>query len=117
MKKVNELLDIMQPMRKEVKKRCLAYLKRVLKKEDGGRLDFVDEDGNPRKNKFVCVTYDGGAHPEYAANAFSLVKAIYLNKDNKIVLDTDDDDEYSIEKVYWEEMVNIADYVYKVLKK
>ena len=119
MKKVNELLDQMQPMRAEVKKRCLAYLKRVLKKAEDNTISFQDEDGNDIGNNYVCVTYDGGRHPEYASNAFSQVHGIYLRKNNKgkdcIILDTEDDDEYGIENINWDELVDLTDYVYKVV--
>lgn len=115
MKKVNELLDQMQPMRAEVKKRCLAYLKRVLKKAKDKRLDFYDENGNGYGGEFVCVSYDGGRHPEYGSNVFSNVNGIFLNDKGEVTLDTEDDSEYKIENITWDELVNVADYVYRVL--
>ena len=115
MKKVNELLDQMLPMRAEVKKRCLAYLKRMLKKAEGNRLDFYDEDGNGYGGEYVCVSYDGGRHPEYASNVFSSVRGIFLNDKGVVTLDTEDDDEYSMSSITWDELVNVADYVYRVL--
>ena len=116
MKKVNELLDQMQPMRTEVKKRCLAYLKRVLKKAENHRIGFYDEEyGEHIGGEAVCVTYDGGSHPEYASNAFSNVNGIYLNERGHILLHTEDCDCYEIERITWDEVVDLADYVYRVV--
>ena len=48
----------------------------------------------------VCVTYDGGNHPEYAANPYSQVYGIFLNeKDNEIYLNIEDADEYCLDRV------------------
>lgn len=115
MKKVDELLNEITPIRREINKRCLAYLKRTLKKAENNRLDFYDEDGEAYGNQFVSVSYDGGRHPEYASNAFSSVNGIYLNDKGKIVLDTEDDDEYGIENITWDELVDVASYVYNIL--
>ncbi len=119
MKKANELWEQKRPIEKQIEKRCIAYLKRTLKNREGNRLDFYDEDGEAYGNQYVCVTYDGGRHPEYASNAFSQVHGIYLRKNNKgkdcIILDTEDDDEYGIENINWDELVDLTDYVYKVV--
>ena len=119
MKKVNELLEQMLPMRAEVEKRCLAYLKRELKNAKGNTINFQDEDGKAIGNNYVCVTYDGGRHPEYASNAFNQVHSIYLKKNNNgkdcIILDTEDDDEYGIENINFDELVDLAYYVYNVV--
>lgn len=119
MEKVNELLGQIVPIKRKINKRCLAYLKKELKKAKDNRLDFYDEDGEPYGNQYVSVTYDGGRHPEYASNAFSIVNGIYLTKNSKdkevIMLDTEDDDEYGIKNISWDELVGIADYVYKIL--
>ena len=45
MKKVNELLDQIKPLQREVNRRCKAYLKRTLKKAKNHRLNFCGEDG------------------------------------------------------------------------
>ena len=115
MKRVNELLDQMKPMRAEVEKRCKAYLKRTLKRAKNHRLNFCDKDGVDYGNEYVCVTYDEGSHPEWGTTAFSQVYAIYLDSKGKIMLETEDCEEYEIERIYWDELVNVADYVYKVL--
>ena len=119
MERVSLLLDQIEPMRAEIKKRCLSYLKRVLKNAENHSLDFYDEEkGENVGGKYVCVTYDGGGHPEYASNAFSNVNSIHLDKNHAgkdtIYLDTDDADDYEIENITWDELVSLADYVYRV---
>ena len=67
MRKVNQLLKEIEPIRAEINKRCIAYLKRVLKKAENHRIGFYDEEnGEYIGGEVVCVTYDGGNHPEYA---------------------------------------------------
>ena len=116
MKKVNQLLKEIQPIRAEINKRCIAYLKRVLKKAENHSIDFYDEEhGEYIGGELVCVTYDGGNHPEYASNAFSNVNGIYLNERGQILLHTEDCDCYEIESITWDEVIYLADYVYRVV--
>lgn len=116
MRKVNKLLKEILPIRAEINKRCIAYLKRVLKKADNHRINFYDEEhGEYIGGEFVCVTYDGGSHPEYASNAFSEVKGIYLNERGQILLHTEDCDCYEIVSITWDEVVDLANYVYRVV--
>jgi len=112
MKKAIELMNQMIPMKKEVKKTCIAYLKRVLEKCNNNYLSFYDEDGEAYGNRYVSVTYDGGNHPEYESNAFSTVKGVFIDKYGDICLDTEDDDAYAIENINLEELYDIAEYVY-----
>ena len=58
------------------------YVNTILTEVDNNEVE-VYEDCN------YCVTYDGGNHPEYAANPFSMVQRVYL-ENNKIYLDTSD---------------------------
>jgi hypothetical protein len=116
MKKVNQLLDQIQPIRREINTRCLAYLKRVLKNAESHRINFYNEEsGEYVGSEFVCVTYDGGNHPEYASNAFSTVNAIYLDDKGHIMLDTEDSSCYEIDSITWDEVIDLADYVYRVV--
>lgn len=91
---------------------CKKYLERTLKEHDG-RIDFADENGT--LDDRPCVTYDGGRHPEYNTNAFSSVYAVFL-KDGDIMLETEDDFEYSISRIDWDEVYCVAEYVYYLLK-
>lgn len=66
----------------------------------GDRIYFDDETN-------VCVTYDGGNHPEYDANPYSHVEGVFL-KDNKIYLETEDCSEYPLLYITANEIADIA---------
>jgi hypothetical protein len=112
MKEVKELYEAIQPIRRQIANRCLAYLKGALKR-NGGSIEFFKNNGNAIDDLYVSVTYDGGRHPEYASNAFAQVDGIYLNKKGNIVLNIEDDDEYGIENISWDELYTIAEFVYE----
>ena len=58
----------------------------------------------------VCVTYDGGSHPEYYANPYSHVERVYL-KNGKIYVDTEDCYQYDIDNITASELFDIAESV------
>jgi hypothetical protein len=94
----------------KVRKECIKFLEKTLK-ANNNHLEWDDSelDGS------VCVTYDGGNHPEYASNAFSTVTGIDLNERGEITLDIEDDSEYDIENITTEELYDICDFVDNVL--
>lgn len=83
-------------LNKQLREECCDYLRKVLK-ENGNSIDLQSEN---EEYDIVCVTYDGGWHPEYAANPYSQVYGIFLNeKDNKIYLNIEETDEYCLDRV------------------
>lgn len=58
-----------------------------------------------------AITYDGGRHPEYAANPYSIVDAVYLDCDGKVWIDTDDADRIDPDTLDAGDMMTIADIV------
>lgn len=121
MKKAIELWEKITPMMREVKSECLAYIKGELEKAENNYISFLDEDGEPIGGDMVCVTYDGGRHPEYASNAFDIVRGVYLKyhegrKETLIMLDTDDDDEYYIGNIEIGEIYGVALFLYELRK-
>lgn len=83
-------------LNKQLREECCDYLRKVLK-ENGNRIDLQSEDED---YDIVCVTYDGGRHPEYDANPYSQVYSVFFNEeDNKIYLETEDCDEYGLDRV------------------
>ena len=122
MEKTIQLWKELQPKINEVKKNSLDYIKAELEKAEGNYISFVDEDGESISEDMLCVTYDGGRHPEYASNAFDMVKGVYLKyhegrKENLIMLDTEDDDEYYIGNINWDEIFSVAQYIYNLSVK
>ena len=49
--------------------------------------DFVE--GYP-----LAIVYDGGNHPEYSSNAFSMVSGVKINENDAISIQCDDDEDY-----------------------
>lgn len=85
---------------------CIAYLTEELNKEGNKNgISCESDDGCD-----VCVTYDGGRHPEYDSNPYSTVNAVYL-KDGKIMLDTEDCDEYDIERIDTVDLFNVCNFI------
>lgn len=113
MKKTIELFESIQPVREEVRKRCISYLKRVLKKRDGNSISFFDNDGFAIDDQYATVSYDGGRHPEYDSNVFSNVEAVYLDKKGNVVLETEDTSDYSVDNITWDELYDLACFVYE----
>lgn len=84
---------------------CITYLTEELSKEENKNGISCDtDDGN-----MVCVTYDGGTHPE-RGNPFSLVYSVFL-KDGKIMLETDDCDEYDIDRIDAVDLLGVCDFI------
>ena len=68
----------------------LDYIKRTLGEDGVAVFDNEDEE--------LCVVYDGGNHPEYAAYPYAVVKSIYSEGGN-IYLNLEEDDRYYIDNI------------------
>lgn len=89
----------------KLRKACYRYLKSILKK-NGGRIDFDnDEDGS------ITVPYDGGNHPEYASNMSSVVSSVYFKGHGEILLDIEDESEYSLDWVETNYVYDLCDFI------
>lgn len=96
-KDFEKTFEKVEGLNKQLREECCDYLRKVLK-ENGNSIDLQSEDED---YDMVCVTYDGGSHPEYAANPYSQVYGIFFNeKDNEIYLNIEDSDEYCLDRVY-----------------
>lgn len=114
-KAISLLNEKVIPLRKEINERCINYLKKTLEEAENKRISFLNENGEYINDTPLCVSYDGGNHPEYASNVFNNVQAIYLDEKNNIKLDTDECNDYGIERITWDELFDIANYVFEVV--
>lgn len=89
----------------ELRKECIEFLKRVLQ-ANNNHLEWDDSE----LDSSVCVTYDGGNHPEYASNAFSTVTAVNLGE-NGITLEIEDCPEYWLDDVSTDEVWELCDFI------
>ena len=110
MKKAIKLMEQIAETQKEIRKESENYIRKALEKS-GGTISFE----NP-KGEVVSVTYDGGRHPEYASNAFSMVEDAFLNDKNEICLNTEDCEEYEISRIDWDEVYDVAMFIHDIVK-
>lgn len=96
----------------QLKADCLEYLTRVLR-ENGNRIEFDTEDDN----EYMCISYDGGNHPEYASNICSTVYAVQLNERGNVSVECEDSDDYEYTRLEIVDLYTIADNVYAKLNK
>ena len=100
------LYDTVIPTQRDIRNKCEKYIQMALD-EHNGCIDFNDYD----PDEFVSVPYDGGNHPEYASNCFSVVNGVFIHKDGDICLNTEDCSEYALSSVDWDDVYNIATYI------
>lgn len=115
MKKVKELIGKYNDVKCELRKEFEESLTRLVK-EKGGVIDFTDEDGDFYDDAQVAISYDGGNHTEYASDCFSNVYDIHLNKNGKLAVCLEEDDDYEIERIWSvDELIDIFSQVEFVL--
>lgn len=107
---IKEKVDSITPAINEIRKESIKYLMEVVK-ENNGYFDLTEHDDFG----LVCVTYDGGNHPEYASNAFSTVQVVKLDED-KLVLETEDTDWYDTEDVETFELYGVACFINMIIQ-
>lgn len=106
---IKEKVDSITPTINEIRKESIEYLREVAE-ENQGFFDLTEF------NDFgsVCVTYDGGNHPESASNSFSTVQVLKLDGD-KLVLETDDTDWYDTGNIETFELYGVASFINMIL--
>lgn len=107
---INEKVESITPTINKIRKESIEYLREVAKKNNG-YFDLTEHDDFGA----ICVTYDGGNHPEYASNAFSAVQAVKLDGD-KLVLETEDTDWYDTENVEPFELYGVAHFINMIIQ-
>lgn len=95
----NEVVDSTQ-------KKCEGFLSTMLL-SNGSRIDLCDPDGYPQ----MSVNYDGGNHPECSSNVYSDVRSVF-NKNGKLYVEIEDDDEYPIDNLSTAELVYLCELIY-----
>lgn len=85
---------------------CVKYLTATLKLNDGN-IDWEDVE----LSEFVSVPYDGGNHPEYASNVFSIVYGVFFDEEKNICLKTEDCDHYYICDVTTDGLADLVSFL------
>lgn len=110
MEKFQELANDWLALQGKVRKECIKFLEKTLK-ANNNHLEWDDTE----LDCSVCVSYNGGNHPEYASNVYSTVTGINLNDRGEVTLDIEDCPEYYIDDVPTEELYDVCDFVDNVL--
>lgn len=95
----------------QLKQECVDYLTQVTKENGSIEFDLEQED------EYICVSYDGGRHPECRSNLYSTVYSVSFNDDkNRLSIETEDDDDYTVNSLSADEVYTLALAVYNKLK-
>ena len=107
MDKLNKIYAEWKKLNDELFQESKDYIKECLSKtiDNGVSLDECN----------ICVTYDGGNHPEYDATPYSHVERVYL-KDGKVYVDTEDCYQYDIYNITASELFCIAENVGHIIE-
>lgn len=106
-KGISEAYSQLNTASKSLDAQCKKFLTDIVKKQ-GGLIDMDDF------SNAVSIVYDGGNHPEYASG-YSTVRNIHLNDDNRLYVEIDEDDNYSIDDLSANELYYIALVIYEEL--
>lgn len=111
-KEINRLWDEYISVRRSLRRAIPEYLMEALMTFDHNCMELSDPARDEDEDRdCVYVTYDGGNHPEYATNPYSIVRYVYV-KNGEVFLHLDEDDEYSLDRVYdIGELAELVDFV------
>lgn len=87
-----------------LRNQCVRYLNGKVKEGETIDITEMEDYGS------LCVTYDGGNHPEYAANPYSTVEGVF-KKDGKVYLETEDCDELELDRVETMDLYGVCDFI------
>ena len=102
MDKLNKIYAEWEKLNYELFQESKDYIKECLSKTIDNSVS-IDECN-------ICVTYDGGNHPEYDATPFSHVERVYCENGN-VYIDTEDCTRYDIYNITAIELFYIAESV------
>lgn len=89
----------------KLREQCCDYLRSVIKEHD--KISFDDYDGG------VCITYDGGNHPECDSTLCSRLGSIYINCNNELCFEIEDCGAYTSDRVPLADLVYVTTEVYE----
>lgn len=94
MEKINELAQVVTNGISELEKMSVAKIVELLNKREDNEMVFDTDEVEHAHS--VC--YDGDTKPEYNTNVFSVIQRVYLNSKKEVILDTEDEDAYSLQR-------------------
>jgi len=110
MEKFQTIAEEWLSTQRKLRNECIKFLKKVLKK-NGNHLEWDDSE----LDSSVCISYNGGGHPEYASNCFSTLIGINMDENGNITFDIEDCSGYELCDVPTDELYDVCDFVDNVL--
>lgn len=110
-KDIDRRFDVISENIKNEANNSYEWLKEFLSTCEGNSFDLTDED----EYTYICVTYDGGNHPEYNANPYADVFSVYL-ANGKVYLELDETNEYEFTRLDYMERISFTLEVAKKAK-
>lgn len=107
-KAMSESIDEWVAKTADVRAECIAYIQAYIR--DYGHRENEEEivlDMEDEGYTLMC-SYDGGRHPEYASTLEATIWAITL-KDNEVFLSTEEEENYSVDRVPTSEVITIVE--------
>lgn len=92
---------------RKARKSCIEYITRVVKEHNN--IIRFDTDYN---DEILCVSYDGGGHPEYASNCYSDVYNVHIDNNGCLCAKIEDCQDYDFERINTEEVMMIAEAIH-----
>ena len=111
-KQYNSAYNTFIEARGEMRKQCLNILKEVCNRTDSKEINLNSLNNYCRDYGMglPVIAYDGGNHPEYASNLYSIVYGFRL-ENNKIVFDLEDDPSYEEDRVTIMELIELCGFI------
>ena len=95
MNKYKEIAETYFAASRKLKAECVNHIKEILDKCPDRRVGWDIDEIYEMGLDPICISYDGGNHPEYASNVFSEVECVYLDEYDKIVIECEDGPMYA----------------------
>lgn len=87
---------------------AIKFITDKLNEADGKKLEWDWEVLEENDTYVPYVSYDGGAHPEYASNLYDECYGVYLDENGKLCLDIESTSKYEVTRVETKELYDVA---------
>lgn len=87
---------------------AIKFITDKLNEVEGKKLEWDWEVLEEKGIDVPYVSYDGGAHPEYASNLYDECYGVYLDKNGKLCLDIESSNIYEATRVETNELYGVA---------
>ena len=110
--KFNQAFDEFINAKKNVREISLEMLKDICNRRVDKKisLENLKEYLDNNNECYPVISYDGGNHPEYAANMYSTVDGFRLENDT-VIFDIEDSSDYSEDRVMTDDLIDLCDVI------